>query len=360
MFKIERNQLLAALGSAFAMAAKNTPKDIVKNVLCRVTSREVMFHSNDIEVGISFLLPVDSIEAAPGTQALFPPRLLDLVKGLPSGLIEVSCPSGDAITVKAPSGEWTFLTVGAAEYPELSPGLAEFTSVSASGSQLKLAITKVLGHVEEESTRYALGGIYFDFEHSALAATDGRRLAVCPVEFQYDEPPAGVIVPAKAMRAVLRELGDSEQVSLEVRNHSVTFNLGESSIFARLIEGRFPQYRQVIPDSHEFKAVCSAPELVNAIKLAAVVANKETRGIDFSFAAESVSLKAVGSDVGESLTHVPLRESESHLEITLDQKLSQTCLTSHSDVTLYGIDSDSALKIVDECATYVLMPLSRE
>ena len=223
-----------------------------------------------------------------------------------------------------------------------------------------------------ESTRYALGGILIELgsDSLVLAATDSRRLAViegrCTLQGGEDgQTHSSPVVPSKAMTLMERSLPDDDQeVRIAVHTNDVLVKSGPTTIYSRLVEGRYPQYRDVIPnESHTTIELVVGP-FYSAVRQAQIVTNEESRGVDFQFSKGLMTLISRATDVGESKVELPVSYDREELTITFDPRYVADflrVLDLESQIRLELINSESAAVFrTDESYTYVVMPLSRD
>jgi DNA polymerase-3 subunit beta len=260
------------------------------------------------------------------------------------------------------------------EDPTQFPTVAKFEDENyyvLPGKSLKQGIQRTIFATDTESTRYALGGILLEFQTDqlTLAATDSRRLAVCKsgcsLHGSIQDDVVQPVVPAKAMSLIERSIQDDEQdVHLAVHQHHVLVRSGLTTIYARLVEGRFPRYQDVIPQHAGIRIESVAGPLLSAVRQAMIVTNEESRGVDFKFGGGTLTLTSVGQDVGSSRIEIPISYDGPETVVTFDPKYIQEFLRAIDQagpVALELVDGNSAAVFrADEGYTYVVMPLSRD
>lgn len=263
---------------------------------------------------------------------------------------------------------------------------ATFGTVVSAG-ELRSAIERIEFATDTTSTRYALGGILFDQESAdrfTIAATDSRRLAVQSMAVATigkfpddlcDRMP--FVVPVSAVRLIvdsLDKMHDSEHVTIAGSRHEFCAETAAFSIRGKLLDGRFPRYRDVIPRSgFNVVATFDRKPLIQSIESAAVVCDEESRGMDFHFANGRLRLNAESAAFGKSETTIGANHSahasrsswDTAETITFDPSYVLDVLkTSKSDcVTFEIIDGDTAAIMHDTDDTdglCVIMPLSRD
>jgi DNA polymerase-3 subunit beta len=201
-----------------------------------------------------------------------------------------------------------------------------------------------------------------------LAATDSRRLAVARVSCTvHGDAPADAsqpIVPSKAMSLIERNIDGDDEVQLATHRNDVLVKAGNTTVYSRLVEGRFPRYQDVIPKDGAHKIELVAGPFLSAVKQAMIVTNEESRGVDFAFSGDTLTLTSVGADIGSSSVELPVSYGGEELTVTFDPKFVADfvrVLESASPISLNLNDSNAAaLFRAEENYQYVVMPLARD
>ncbi|MBI3969460.1 MAG: DNA polymerase III subunit beta [Chloroflexi bacterium] len=176
----------------------------------------------------------------------------------------------------------------AEEFPPI-PRVADVMSATAEPSLLKEAIGQVVFAAATEDTRPVLTGVLasFDAESLTLAAADGYRLAVRRCDLQQGlAEPVDVIIPAKSLQELSRILGDDEEpveIAISTNRSQLLCRLNNTEFVSRLLEGNFPNYRQIIPKEHKTRTLVSVGELHKATKLASVIARDASNVVRLQF-----------------------------------------------------------------------------
>ena len=362
-----RQSLAAALQTVSGVVPTRTPKEILKNVKLHLADGKATLLATDSEVGIR--CEIAGVETDSVGDVLLPTkRIVDILREVQDETIVLDV-TEEALWVRTGRSEFRLSVEDPAEFPDV----AVFNDDSyfvVSGRQLRQAIQRTLFAADVESTRYALGGILVDAGKGtmALAATDSRRLAVSPAactatgDASTSHRP---VVPSKAMQLIERTIHDDEQeVHLAFHANDVLVRSGTSTVYARLVEGRFPKYQDVIPRNFEIAIELVAGPFLSAVRQSMIVTNEESRGVDFKFADGNLTLNSVGADVGTSRVEMPIAYDGSSITITFDPKYVADflkVLDPSSSVTLNLNDSNSAAVFkADGDYTYIVMPLAQD
>jgi len=364
----QRGALAAALQTVGGVVPTRTPKPILQNVKLQSKEGEAIITGTDQEVGIRYRIREADVQK-PGEILLPAQRTLAILREMQGETVVIEA-KGDAILVRGDRAEYSLASADPAEFPTVTE-FDEKSYFTISARQLKQMIRRTIFATDTESTRYALGGVLVELtnEGITLAATDTRRLAVVRGQCEAHGSPAGdnaiPVVPSKAMSLIERSLvNDEETVSLVIRGNDALIKTEATTIYSRLVEGRFPRYRDVIPTQSKVSIDLVAGAFHAAVRQAQIVTNEESRGVDFNFASGMLTLKSIAAEIGESKVELPIAYEGAELPITFDPRYVADflkVLEPEQQVKLDLIDSESAAVLrTDDGYTYIIMPLSRD
>ena len=363
-----RPTFLAAFQVVSGVVPARTPKDILKNIKLDVRDGAATLSATDSDVGIRYELEGVEIEQD-GSTLLPTSRLLAILREAQDNSVRLEL-TDDGLLVQCGSSEFRLQAADPVEFPPV-PGFEAVQYHVVSGRVLKEAIRRTVFATDVESTRYALGGVLMerDGDGITLAATDSRRLAVMKIIGRAEGDPTGgnetPVIPSKAMTLVGNSISDDEQdVLIAIQANDVLVKSGPATISGRLVEGRFPKYRDVIPADSNCSIDLVVGSFLSAVKQAQIVTNEESRGVDFAFTPGVLKLESKAADVGRSTVELPISYEGSEIIITFDPRFVAEflrVLEPESSVRLDLIDGESAAVLrTDDGYTYVIMPLSRD
>ena len=363
-----RASFVSALQIVNGVVPTRTPKEILKNVKLQVDSKSAVLIGTDQEVGIRYEVP-DVLTDSTGEVLLPTARVIAILRELTDDHVTIDA-TEKSLRIKGGSSEFRLSTEDPTEFPTVA-AFDDQNYFKIPANKLREMIRRTIFACDTESTRFALGGILLELnpERATLAATDSRRLAVvsaaCTVAGEINAQDVKPVVPAKAMQLLEKSLPTTEEdVLIAIHNNDVVVKCGGSTIYSRLVEGRFPAYAGVIPN--DFKSSC---ELVvgpfySAVRQAQIVTNEESRGVDFNFERGKLSLSSRAADVGESTVDLPIPFDAEAVRITFDPKYVADflrILDSGNSIKINLIDAESpAVFTTDDGYRYVVMPLARE
>lgn len=362
-----RQLLATALATVSGVVPTRTAKEILKNVKLIVSDGVATLIGTDQEVGIRYQLP--EIQSNSAGEVLLPQRVMTILRELQDSEVTIEVDDRQ-LRIKSGQSEFKLSVEDPAEFPDVT-AFKENDYHVISGQVLKQGIQRTIFATDTESTRYALGGVLMEMrpETLTLAATDSRRLAVfsgtASAQGRVAEEIVSPVVPAKAMQLIERSIpaGESE-VHIALHSNDILVRSGQSTIYARLVEGRFPRYQDVIPTDYSRTVSFVVGPFLSSVRQAMIVTNEESKGVDFEFDSGTLTLKSTASDIGTSQIQLPISMDGEPVTITFDPKFVADflkVLDAASQVTLKVVDSDSAAVFkADEGYTYVVMPLARD
>ena len=366
---VEREKMLAAFRTAAAVAPARSPKAIVQHVKLEASDNQAVLTATDMEIGVR--VQVEGLEvAAAGAALLSVDRMGSILRESTAAKLQIETTDsgarvlGERSEFQLPSG-----------HPDEFPSVAEFNEEkyhSVSARLMRELIRRTIFATDVESSRYALGGVLLEFEPNKITAvgTDGRRLAKMEVEAQAIEGHTGsdstTIVPTRAMQLIERALADVEgDVHLAARSNDILLRGPSFVFYSRLVEGRFPRWRDVFPARREAVRIeLTVGPLLAALRQASIVTSKESRGIDFTFQNGSLVLSATTADIGQSRIELPIAYEGDELTVTLDFRYVADFLRVLDLQKSFVLEIESpetpALFTTDDGYGYVVMPLARQ
>lgn len=317
--KILQEKLAKALNHVSkVVAGGRATLPILNNVLIRVDDKKVSLTTTNLDMAVVDYLSV--IDSKNGVVTV-PARLIaEFVANLPKGETVTLTAENEKVTVKTDRYNSVLNGTLADDFPEL-PGMDEGKTVkfTLSVEDFKTGLFQVMVAASNDMARPALTGVYFNTTDDTLyvAATDGYRLAERKLVEKVGVEVAAV-VPTASLRAVLSLLDDNvEEVEILFDEAQVKFRLNEVEVTSKLVDGSFPDYRQLIPKDSEIKVDLKRDELVRVTKLAALFAREVGGSVVCSTKAEdgTFAIASVANELGEN-------NSEIKTEVEVDGKVT--------------------------------------
>ena len=364
--EISRDKLAKALNivSRVAVGAKST-LPILSNVLIRAEKEKVSVTTTNLDMAIVDFVPI--IKATDGAITV-PARLMaEFVHNLPFG--EKVKLKVDKNKVKISAGKYSSIINGspADDFPEL-PEIDEKNAViyRMGVEEFKVGLSEVIIAASGDTTRPALTGVYFNTADGSLyiAATDGYRLA--EREFiNKVKSEISAIVPTASLQEVLRSIPeDANEIEILFDDNQVRFRAGELEITSKLIDGTFPDYRQLIPNNNDIKLEVDRDELNRFVKIAALFARESNRAITCEADAEKgiFSVSSISNEVGENRSEIETKVNKSG-KVKLDSRFLMDALNVLEEDQVkfeFAIGSAPVLltNLKDKKYRHIIMPLN--
>jgi len=364
-----REKLLHAFQTVAGIAPARSPKPVLQNVKLEVAATGATLMATDLEVGIRY--DVAGIEVdAPGTVLLPVDRFGSILRESTDDTFRIESDSAGT-SVRGERSQFKLPVEDPADFPAIAE-FGESACYELSGRLLRELIRRTVFATDNESSRYALGGVKLEWQDNMLTAvgTDGRRLAKMegPAQAVGNPPPIGdvTVIPTRAMQLLERALAeDGSEVQLAVRQNDVLVKSPRVTIYSRLLEGRFPRWRDVFPRREKsFKLELAVGPLMTAVRQAAIVTSEESRGVDFTFGEGTLVLTGQAAERGQSRVELPIAYGGAAVSIMLDPRFVLDflkVLEPEKTFTLDIQDSDAAaVCTTDDGYGYVIMPLARD
>ncbi|MCH2595519.1 MAG: DNA polymerase III subunit beta, partial [Pirellulales bacterium] len=259
-----------------------------------------------------------------------------------------------------------------AEFPQVA-AFEEKNFHEVPARLLRELIRRTVFATDNESSRYALGGVKLEFAETELTAigTDGRRLAKMTGPLSTTgtviDASQTTIVPTRAMQLLERAVVPADaEVQVALKGNEVLVHTPKATISARLLEGRFPDWKKVFPESSSggVKLDLAVGGTHAAVRQAAIVTSEESRGVDFTFGDGMLVLSGKAADVGQARVELPISYNDQEMTVTLDPRFVVDflkVLDAEKTFTFEVKDAESAAVCsTDDGYGYVIMPLARD
>ncbi|MER3436105.1 MAG: DNA polymerase III subunit beta [Leptolyngbya sp. ERB_1_1] len=302
---------------------------ILANVLLKadVATQRVILSAFDLSLGIQTSFPA---QVETGGVLTLPAKLLnDIVSRLADGeiTIENDPDSSPTTTITSASGRYQVRGMGAEEFPEL-PKIEEGEQTQLAADRLVDGLRGSLFAASADETKQVLTGVHLSLQPDGLefAATDGHRLAVVKtIEEETDsesEPQFDVTVPAKALQELMKMLDrqNGNAINVQFDQGQVVFEWTDQRLTSRLLEGQYPNYRQLIPRQFTHQMTVDRRLFVSALERISVLADQKNNivKVQLDEANQQLTLSVDAQDVGSGREAVPAQISGDGMEIAFN------------------------------------------
>ena len=309
-----RDELVRQLGIVSRAASTRTTVQVLAGILLRSEGGKLELSATDME--ISLRTGLDAEVAAEGAVVVPGKLLVDLARLLPGDEVSIEHRQGEGVVeVVSGAAVYRIHTYNAEDFPRLpDPAGAEMVPIDAEA--LLETAAKVGRAASRDESRPVLTGILvrFEGENLVMAATDSYRLAVKETSMAAPGPDLDAIVPARALLELARMAQGASELQLGLQENQVLFASDGVLLTTRRIEGQFPNYRQLLPESFESEVALPRDELLDVVRRVAVMAQRNAP-LRLRFAEGELTVSAQTQDVGEAHETLPAPFSGEALDI---------------------------------------------
>ena len=289
-------------------------------------------------------------------------RLFTIVRELPSSEIQVEVDGKNAASIRSGQSFFKILGLPEEEFPPL-PKFENAKVVTIRQKDLRDGLRKTSYAISTDETRYVLNGVLFSFKENklTLVATDGRRLAMVDIELEFPRShEADIIVPTKAVTELQRLLTDDGEVKISIGSGQIAFELNNTLLVSKLIEGNYPNYQQVIPSEAKERITLERETFLNSLRRVSLLASDKSNSIKLNFSKNNIEITANTPEVGEAKESLPVTYKGREFSIAFNPEFLMAPLRiwprTKSSLDLIDEMSPGVLKIQTPFL-YVLMPM---
>ncbi len=301
---IAKEQLLQGLQAVQNVVGTRTTLPILSNVLLKAEGNCLELTATDLDVTVS--CSVEARVEIPGSTTIPVKKLFGICRELGNPEVEMECDERNLCTLSSGNSYYRINGLAAADFPPL-PQFSEKKLVVLAQDKLRSMLRRTAFAISNDESRYVLNGIYHSLKNHkvTLVATDGRRLALVEEEVEISPESEGdFIVPAKAINELTRLLQPGGEVAIRYTDNQAAFALkGDKTpsilIISKLVEGNYPNYRQVIPTEFKERVTIVREELLQALRRAELMTSDKSNSVKLSFTKNNLAITANTPEVGE-------------------------------------------------------------
>lgn len=302
---IAKEQILQGLQAVQNVVGTRTTLPILSNVLLNASGQLLELTASDLDVTVT--CSVEARVEIPGSTTIPVKKLFGICRELSHPEVELATDDRNVCTLTSGNSFYRINGLAAADYPPI-PQFSEKKFVVLPQEKLRGMLKRTSFAISTDESRYVLNGIFFSLRNHkvTLVATDGRRLALVEEEVEVAPESEGeFIVPTKAINELSRLLQPAGEVAIRYTDNQVAFSLkGEKSasvlVISKLVEGNYPNYRQVIPTEFKERVAVGREELLVALRRAEIMTSDKSNSVKLSFTKNNLGITANTPEVGEA------------------------------------------------------------
>lgn len=377
--KIAKESLLNVLSHVVGVVERRHTLNILSNVKIQASAQALTITGSDLEVELVASMPFADGACLQAGETTVPARkLMDICKSLPSAaLIDLQITEDQRCILKSGNSRFVLGTLPAEDYPLLTTETTQGTQVQVTQRELKRLFEKTSFAMAVQDVRFYLTGTLLEIDQNQLRAvtTDGHRLALCETTASSTSNQLlQAIVPRKAVGELQRLLSIEDQpltvlIGRELLNVTISIpsrdkEQGDATVrfTTKLIDGKFPDYRRVIPRGGDKNAMIAHDLFKQSLQRVAILSNEKLRGVFLNFYTDTLQLRANNPEQDEAIEDIAIQYQGEGLEMSFNAQYLLDVLGAldGDDVTMIMTESNQSVLVQDAASpdqTYVVMPM---
>jgi len=360
--KIEKEALLKPLQVVVGVVERKQTMPILSNILIEKESGKIKFTATDLEIQITTTIETEDTGSSAITVG--GKKLQDILRILPDqSKVTIDVKESKA-QIKSNKSRFNLQTLPAQDFPTLSNQLQNANKITVSQKSLKALLGSIQYAMAQQDVRYYLNGVLLGVEGNKLkaVATDGHRLAYNAVTIDADLPKQEIIVPRKAVMELAKLLADDDsEIEIEFSDQQLKASFSGIQMVTKLIEGKFPDYKRVIPDYTNHLSM-NRTLVQQALQRAAILSNEKFRGVRFVLTEKNLSVISSNSEQEEAQVEIETDYHGEALDIGFNVNYLLDGLSSiSSEQVIFSFGSPNSSILItspdEQEFRYVVMPM---
>lgn len=313
--QIDRDVLFRGVARTQGVIARRSTMKILENFLLEARDGQVKISATDLEVSFCGFYPAQIQEE--GALTVPAVSFFNILRELPSVSLELQETENASLKIQVGEARYQLLGLPADQFPPL-PTAENLELIDFESRLFKEMIDKTIFSISTDELQHHLAGVYVekiaenDIIKLRLVSTDGHRLSLIDRTIPGTEQfgfEGGILIPRKGIAEMQRLMGEEKHCSLGIDPKNLTLQQDNQFIFIRLLEKKFPNYRNIIPTEFPLQIVISRRELFEALKRLSLLSTERFKGVILNFSSESLELRYINPEVGEGLERLPISVS---------------------------------------------------
>jgi DNA polymerase III subunit beta len=364
LIQTQRDALLKPLQAVTGIVERKHTLPILSNVLLERKDGFLNFTATDLEIQVmtSSDCPPDGEGIAVTVSAR---KLQDILRSLPETAQVSLDVSDNRLHVKAERSRFNLQTLPAQDFPRIAEPIESGVSFPIRQGALRHLLSLVQYAMAQQDIRYYLNGLLMIVEAGTVTvvATDGHRLALASLKTDQDAPRHEVIVPRKAVLELIKLLSESDDpVRIDVLGNQVRFSFGATLLVSKVVDGKFPDYKRVIPAGYQNRLEIDRQVLLHALQRAAILSNEKFRGVRWILSRNTLRIACTNTEQEEAQEELEIDYQGDALDIGFNVTYLLDVLSNLEAATVtcaLGDANSSAVLTVPggEDFLYVVMPM---
>ncbi len=322
--KIGRDDFLNGIHKVQGIVESKGAMPILAHVLINTEKDGIVMQATDLEIGIKGFYPAKVVSK--GSVTVNARKLFDILRALPDLEVHLTREENDWVSLNCGKSHFRLPGLPASDFPKL-PEYSETALMEFSGAKLKEMIRKTYFAISPDESRQALNGLLLeqDNDHVNLVGTDGHRLSYIRRPLLKSSAKGGensFLLPKKVLTELLKLMENEEGAtySFSVKDNQLAFIHDREVIVSRKIDGKFPNYQQVIPTDNHLKVTVNTQALIQALTRVALLADEKSKMVRFEIKTGSLTLVSDHTELGGAVEEVEIAYKGDEVRIGLNAK----------------------------------------
>lgn len=362
--RIDKDTFLNGVQKVQGIVEAKGAMPILSHLLLTTEKERISIQATDLEIGAKGYYSANVV--AKGQVTLNAKKLFDILRELPSEEVHLTREDNHWVTLKCGKSKFRLPGMSSQDFPPF-PEFSQDSLLEFSSKLLKEMIRKTFFAQSPDETRQVLNGLLLEREGRKLnmVGTDGHRLAV--IKRNLGDAAKGdklsYLIPKKALAELMKLIEDEDATfSFSAKNNHLAFMQGDQVIVSRKIDGKFPNYQQVIPSDNKLQVSVNRDVLQHALKRVALLADEKSKMVRFDVQSGNITLTTDTTELGEAREEIPVSYSGEDVSIGLNAKyvLDVLNVIDDEEVVLNLKDQNSSCLITsnkDKDYQSIVMPM---
>ncbi len=359
-FRISKTKLLEVLQRVQNVVAPRSTLQILSNAMIQADGEQLKLITTDLDVSVrgSVAAQVES----EGATTLPVRRLVSIVRELSDEEIEIDVDEEDVASLRSGGSFFKIIGLPMRDFPPVPRAEGE-SSFRIDQGTFREMLRKTFYAASQEESRRVLNGVLLAFKEGKLTmvATDGKRLALVEQEAEFPpEMDVEIVLPIKAVNELLHILGEDGDLRIFSQKGQAIFEFNETMLSTKLIDGVYPNYRQVIPSGCDERVTIGREDLLNAMRRVSLVTTEKSNATKLTFHDNQLTILTQTPEIGEARETLPIKYNGPEISVIFNPEYVIDPLRNLSSDEIYVEMSSAhgpALIKCDIPFLYVLMPL---
>jgi DNA polymerase-3 subunit beta len=335
--KISKATLVSLVGKTLNIVEKRNTMPVLVNVLLEAQKNTLKIFSTNLEVSLTDEVNCETL--TPGKVAVSAKNLFDIIKEMPEGELTLERQENNWLKINLEKSVFNIVGISPEEYP-VFPAHKTTEFITLDSKVMSDMIDKTIFSVSNDETRYHLNGVYFERKLSAaglgylMVATDGHRLSLVNkgVENKDNKNSDGVIIPRKGLVEIHKLLQSIQgDFKIAIEGSQLIVCHGPTVLMIRLIEGKYPNYRQLIPQNLNETIHINRAALLSSLKRVSLLSNQKSKGVTLNFSNGKLEITSNNPELGDAREEIAVLYKGNDLKIGFNAKYIMDVLTSIED-----------------------------